>query len=103
MFPSRNLSLSSGIDELKRHAVRVCVAFALAAIAFAGSGAATAAAPEVRTPAEVRIDPKRVVESGRDEDSEDEERALHGRQFNKNRATPEITWLAASTAGRVGR
>jgi len=61
MFPSRNLSLSSGIDELKRHAVRVCVAFALAAIAFAGSGAATAAAPEVRTPAEVRTDPTQFI------------------------------------------
>lgn len=61
MSPSLNLSLRSGIDELKRQAVRGFVALALAAIAFAGSGAATAAAPEVRTPPEVRTDPTQFI------------------------------------------
>ena len=61
MSPLRNLSLVSEFDTLKRHALRVFVALAIVAIAFAGSSAATAAAPEVRTPPEVRTDPTQFI------------------------------------------
>jgi subtilisin family serine protease len=61
MSLSLNLSRVSAFGELKRHALRVLVAIALAAVTVAGSDAATAAAPEVRTPAEVRSAPAQFV------------------------------------------
>jgi len=47
--------------DLTRHAWRVCVALALGALAFVLAGAATAATPEVHTPAEVRTAPTQFI------------------------------------------
>jgi subtilisin family serine protease len=58
MSPSRNLSLVSRLDELTRHVLRALSAFALVATMGA---AVAAAAPEVRTPPEVRTDPTQFI------------------------------------------
>jgi subtilisin family serine protease len=58
MSPSLNLSLVNGLDPLKRHVLRAFVALVIVAIA---SAAASAAAPEVRTPPEVRSDPTQFI------------------------------------------
>jgi subtilisin family serine protease len=51
----------TGRVEVTRHALRLCAALLLAACAFGLPDPATAAPPEVRTPAEVRTDPTQFV------------------------------------------
>jgi subtilisin family serine protease len=61
MSASPNPSRAEWHFDLTRHTWRVCVALALTAIAFVLGGAATAAAPEVRTPPEVRSAPAQFI------------------------------------------
>jgi len=61
MSASLNLSRAEWHPDLTRHAWRVCVALALCTLASVLTGAATAATPEVHTPAEVRTDPTQFI------------------------------------------